>query len=105
MYGEAIAQYQEAVTLSGSGEYYLARLGYAYAVSGERAAAEKVLRELLELTSRSYVSPCGIVAIHAGLDERRDGFLLYLKVDTFFDPLRTDPRYEDLLRRLRLTAR
>ncbi|MCM3874021.1 MAG: winged helix-turn-helix domain-containing protein [Pyrinomonadaceae bacterium] len=114
MYREAIGDFQKGVQLSGS-PLMLALLGHAYAASGEKVAARKVLGELLDLQGRRYVSPYTIAAIHAGLgekdqafkwldkaEEERDIWLMNLKVDPVFKTLRSDPRFPDLLVRTRL---
>jgi DNA-binding winged helix-turn-helix (wHTH) protein/TolB-like protein/Flp pilus assembly protein TadD len=114
MYPEAIADFQKGVKLSGS-PLMLALLGHAYAASGQREAAQKVLNELNDLQGRRYVSPYTIAAIYAGLGEKdqafkwldkaeevRDIWLMNLKVDPVFTALRSDPRFPDLLVRTRL---
>ena len=114
---EAIAEFQRAIALSGSGTETLAALGHAYAVSGNRAHARTVLDQLRALASQKYVSPYRLSAIHVALGEVRQAFewleraceekshwLVFLKVDPVFDPLRSDPRFQDLLRRVRFPA-
>ena len=113
LYEEAIAELQKGVTLSRASSYMLADLGYAYAVVGRKAEAAKVLDELQELSRRRYVGPSHIALIYTGLAERdraldwlekaykeHDTELVFLKVDPRFDPLRSDPRFQDLLRRM-----
>ncbi|MCM3902784.1 MAG: winged helix-turn-helix domain-containing protein [Pyrinomonadaceae bacterium] len=114
MYKEAIGDFQKGVKLSGS-PLMLALLGHAYAVSGQKAAAQDVLKELLDLQGRRYVSPYTIAAIYAGLgekdqafkwldkaEEERDIWLMNLKVDPVFKTIRSDARFPDLLVRTRL---
>src|SRR5712692_4954542 len=50
--------------------WYLGFLGYAYAISGERAKAEQVLRELEQLAKRQYVSPTAFATIYLGLGQK-----------------------------------
>src|SRR5438309_2470411 len=115
-YEEAIAECQKAVALSSGNTSTRAVLGYAYAVSGKRNEALKVLDELGELSGRKYVSAYRVAAIHAGLGdterafqwlnrayEERDGWLIWLTSDPVFDRLRADERFTTLLRRIGLT--
>ncbi len=90
-------------------------LGWVYAVSGRRAAALKIAKEVEELSSQSYVDFYQLATIYAGLGEKDETFrlleqgyeersagMLYLAVDPFWDNIRSDPRYADLLRRMGL---
>lgn len=111
MYEEAVAECQKAWQLDNTPRT-LGFLGYAYAVSGKRGAAQKVIEELKGESKRRYVSPYWIAVVYAGLGdtdgalewlerlyEERSGFLIFLKVEPIFDSLRSDPRFADLLRR------
>jgi hypothetical protein len=85
-------------------------------VSGRRAEAQKVLAELSNLSKRRYVDPFNIAAlVHVGLGNKARALellekayedhamrLLYVKVYPQFDPMRGEPRFQDLLRRMRL---
>jgi len=66
-----------------------------------------------ERTKRQHISPCVFAMVHAGLGEKdeafewlekaygsRDFILTLLQVEPMFDPLRDDPRYADLMRRV-----
>jgi serine/threonine protein kinase/Flp pilus assembly protein TadD len=116
MFVEAIAEIQKAIDFSGGSPLSLAALGHTYAVWGRRAEAERVLNELKESSKQGYISPYGIAAIHAGLGEKdqafiwlekayeeRSGWLIWLRAEPISDPLRSDPRFQDLLRRIGLT--
>ena len=113
-YAEAIAAFQEAVRrFPGASSIPEAELAHAYAVSGNREQALKIIAELEELAKSRYVSSYQIATIYAGLgekdqafawmqkayDERSDG-LVNLKVEQRFDNLRSDPRFSDLVRRV-----
>lgn len=113
MYKDAITQLRTALTLAGDG--VLTELGHAYAVSGQRDEAAKIIAELRERSKQEYVSPYLIATIYAGLGETdpafawleksydgRCGWLAWLGVDPKLDGLRADLRFASLLRRLRL---
>jgi len=88
-------------------------LGYAYAKSGRKDEARKLLADLKEQSKRRYVAPYWIARIHAGLDEKdeafawlekayqqRSWFLVWIKMEPQVDSLRSDSRFTDLLRRI-----
>jgi len=115
MFAEAIAEIQKAIDLSGGSPLSLAALGHTYAVWGRRVEAERALNELKESSKQGYISSYSIAAIHAGLGEKdqafiwlekayeeRSGWLIWLRAEPISDPLRSDPRFQDLLRRVGL---
>jgi TolB-like protein/Flp pilus assembly protein TadD len=114
-YDEAIAELQKAVELSGGGAGQLAALGYAYAAAGRRAEALEIVQRLKERSREHYVPPAMVAAVFSGLGEKdqamvwlekaveeRDPWLTSLKVEPMYDPLRSDPRFLDVLRRVGL---
>jgi tetratricopeptide (TPR) repeat protein len=114
MYPEAIAEFRTALE-SAQGFGPIAGLGHAYAVSGSQAEAQKILDELLARSKRGYFPAWAIAAVYIGLGdkdqafqwlgkvvEERGEFAVWLKTDPMYDPLRSDPRFSDLLRRLNL---
>lgn len=114
-FAKAIPEFQTATTLSPDINEYKAGLGHAYGRAGKNAEARKLLYELEELSKRRYVSGCDCAAIYAGLDEKDRAFacleeaheqhdftLTSAKGNPLFDPLRSDPRFQDMLRRIGL---
>ena len=117
MYSEAISELQEAVALSKSRTdvraEYQGQLGYAYAVSGKRAEALKIIEELIEKSKKMYVSPLCIAYVYVGLGmkeeafewmekacEIHDGNICLLNMWPMWDSVRSDPRFQDLLCRV-----
>jgi serine/threonine-protein kinase len=124
MYPEAIGSFQSAIGLSKTAEFpegkpeMIAALGHAYAVMGRRNDALKIVDQLKELISQQrYVSPYSIALIYVGLGEKdmalewldrayeeRDESYLHLMVDPRLDALRSDPRYIEKLRMIKLAS-
>ncbi|MGI8836215.1 MAG: winged helix-turn-helix domain-containing protein [Pyrinomonadaceae bacterium] len=113
MHKEATASFQRAVSISGGRIDTIASLGYAYATSGRQSEALTILSELKERAGRNYVAPHEIAIIYASLNEKdqalawlekayeeRSGSLILIKVEPSLDPLRSDPRFADLVRRV-----
>jgi len=112
---EALRVLRETVAMRESGSYSRATLGYALARAGQRAEAESILRELEATAAAQYVSPVAFATILIGLGETdraldwmeraiedRRGWVAYLNVNPIFDPLRGNPRFETLVRRMQL---
>jgi len=115
MYDEAIAQMKRATELSGGSLVHLAALGRAYAVASRTDEALSVLEELKALSKERFVPSADVALIHVALGDRDAAFSmlekayeehedLVVEMSAFpgFDPIRSDPRYADLLRRIGL---
>jgi serine/threonine-protein kinase len=114
-FNEAIAEFQKAIPLSGDSPDEPAELARAYALAGRRDEALKIIGELNKLSEHKHVSPTGIAAIYGALGDKnqafaflnkafdeRDFVLIMLKVEPMLDPLRSDPRFAELVRRIGL---
>jgi serine/threonine protein kinase/tetratricopeptide (TPR) repeat protein len=111
---EAIAAFKQGISLEGTTEVW-SSLGHAYAVSGKREEAQKVIDHLKELSVHEYVAPYNFAVIYAGLGDKDEAFvwlnrayqersylLTYLTVDERLDNLHSDPRFDELRRRVGL---
>ena len=110
---QAISESERAVALSDGVPPRMVGLARAYAEFGKRTEAKKLLDDLRERAQHSYVSPYHLAMIYTALGEQQqalaaldqgyaehDRYLAWLKVDDAFDPLRREPRFQDLLRRI-----
>ena len=110
---EAIDQAERAVTLSGRRPARLVTLARVYAAFGKEADARSLVMELRERARLGYVSPYLLAMIRAALGQEdqaltalnkayaeRDPYIVWLKVDDAFDPLRGNLHFQDLLRRV-----
>jgi len=115
LFQEAIAPLQKAVASSGNGTEYLSYLAYAYVLSGNLEKAHEILKELAELSEHVYVSKFYLAPIYAAMGDKdkafeslesawkeRDADLIFLKTDPKFAVLRSDPRYEMMLKKIGL---
>ncbi len=122
LYDEAISAYQRAISLSKTAEFpegkpeMIAALGHAYAAANRRDEALRIIEQLKEVVGRQdYVSPYSIALIHVALGDEgsafewlerayreRDESFIHLKVDPRLDKLRADPRFDEMLRLIKL---
>ncbi len=115
---EAIDEYQTAIEMSGGDQDSTAALAYAYSLIGRKAESENILHKLEQISKSEYVSPYMIATIYAGLGQKEKAFEFlekaymersldlswFLKVDPRMDSLRSDVRFQSLLRRAGLVA-
>ena len=114
---EAIGEMRAAYESSGQNAYYQGILAHGLAVSGARREAENLIDDLHARSSTSYVSAYSIAEGYIGLGDRDEAFrwlekayeersrpLILLNIEPKIDPLRSDPRLESLLRRLKFAG-
>jgi TolB-like protein/cytochrome c-type biogenesis protein CcmH/NrfG len=115
MYKDALEQFAQAGKLSGNHPAITALYGHALALSGDSAGARRALADLQHLSKTRYVSALYFAGVYTGLGEKsmaldwldkaykeRNDRLVYLNVDPMADPLRSEPRFQDLMKRLHL---
>jgi len=115
-FDRAVEEFQIAVKLSGDVTFASAALGHLYGAIGKTVEARAVFDELTARVNRVYVPSYDLALVCAGLGwkdqalgylsqayQERSGWMTYLNVDPRLNPLRNDPRFIDLLHRVRLT--
>lgn len=109
-YSAAIAECQRGAGGSGHDPMREVSLGRAYALAGETDQAKEILNNLIKLSTKSYVPSYAFATLYTALGDRdraftwldkgyqeRDPYLVTLRADNAFDPLRSDPRFARLL--------
>ncbi|TFG47587.1 MAG: tetratricopeptide repeat protein, partial [Gemmatimonadales bacterium] len=111
-YPEAIAQYERARTM-GAPPFTTADLAYVQGISGDRAGAMASLAELRKISPGGEAAPFNLALVYLGLGDYTRAIdyleqayaassqsLVWLNRDAIYDPLRSDPRFIDLMKRL-----
>jgi serine/threonine-protein kinase len=112
-FDEAISEYQKARALNDD-PFVLGLLGHAYASSGHRTEALKILEQLKELSKQRYVSAYSFAVVYLGLGDKEEALrwleqsyqdragsdVGWIRVDSLVDPLRGDPRFEAIAEKI-----
>jgi tetratricopeptide (TPR) repeat protein len=114
-FSDAIAPLKKAKALEAPA-FVTAWLAYAYAASGDRARAMAEIEDLEKVSLRGEVTPFNLAVVHLGLGDRKRAldelerayasdsqWMGWLNKDRMFDPLRSEPRFAALMRKLRFT--
>ena len=113
MCDEAVAELKTAVQLSGGSSAFIANLARAYVASGKRSEAVKLLGDLKKRSNPGYSNASEIAVIYASLGDAdqamnwlekgyEDRFNPGVLLRPGFDPLRSDSRFQNLVRRIGL---
>jgi serine/threonine protein kinase/tetratricopeptide (TPR) repeat protein len=109
---EAIAKFEHARTLDAP-PFTVAYLAYAYGMSGDRSRAMTTLAALKKMSPHGEAAPSNLALVYLGLGDRvraldyleqayaaSSEMLVWLKIDKIYDPLRSEPRFIALMKRL-----
>jgi serine/threonine protein kinase/Tfp pilus assembly protein PilF len=115
MYDEAFSAVKRAIDFWGENQNTLFSLGIIYLMSGKKDKAKEILDKLLELEKQRYVEPAFFASIYGHLGdmdqafewlnkgyEERDPKMTWLRVMEIFDPLRSDQRFQTMLKKMNL---
>jgi serine/threonine protein kinase/Tol biopolymer transport system component/tetratricopeptide (TPR) repeat protein len=110
---EAVEPARRASERSGDSPLYLSVLGHALGLAGRTGEAREVLARLEEMAKTRHVSPYHVGLVHVALGEhdaafarlegayeQREAWLVWVRTEAALDPLRSDPRFDSLFRRV-----
>jgi TolB-like protein/DNA-binding winged helix-turn-helix (wHTH) protein/Flp pilus assembly protein TadD len=113
MYPEAVTECQRAVSLMPEDQIVLGSCGAVYGLAGRRQDARTLRDRLMKVSARGYLDPYNVAFLYDGLGDNdrtmewlerayreRSGSMFCLKTEIWTDRLRSDPRFQDLLRRM-----
>ena len=109
-FDDSIFEFKQALAITGERPLWLGYLGQVYALAGRTSDAMDILQKLQSGRTCGYVPPLSLAFVYAGLNkindafhwmgkavDERDGLLIYLRVGSAFDSLRSDPRFSVIL--------
>ncbi len=107
---------ERAAVISERSSFYLGWLGWVYGIAGRREEAEQILEELMSKPDGAYIRPMGIVQVQVGLGQIEAAFVWLDRAVTvgdpltaqlflpYLDPLRDDPRFQQIRERVGLSG-
>jgi len=117
MYDQALVQYQEALRVSDGGSVLMSLIAHAHALNGDLESAKQILQSLIDRSQTHYVPAFCFALIYVGLGENdlafeslnkaveeRSSWLVSLNVEPMLEPLRSDPRFAELVRNVGLKS-
>ena len=115
MHDQAIAEFRSAIALGGSRPVFMSNLAYALAGSGRKSEALRIVNGLVATQDEHSPSHANVALAHVGLGNHKEAMVWLEKafqsrfhpailMRPAFDPLRIDPRFQELLRRLGLPS-
>jgi tetratricopeptide (TPR) repeat protein len=113
-FDDALAEFHQVETSLPQWPVSMAARGYVAGLAGHQDEARQILAEMERLANHTYVTPYGVALVHAGLGssnvalawlhkafEERSHWLVWLRLDPRWNGLRQDPRFAEIVRRMR----